>query len=79
MAKQDRAIRTRRAILEAAAIVFEKQGFQAATITDILKMAGVTKGALYFHFQSKEALAHGVLNEQGSGPRCRRSPSNSRS
>ncbi|MFD9567923.1 ScbR family autoregulator-binding transcription factor [Streptomyces sp. NPDC059994] len=68
MAKQDRAIRTRRAILEAAAIVFEKQGFQAATITDILKMAGVTKGALYFHFQSKEALAHGVLNEQGSGP-----------
>ncbi|MFI1106180.1 ScbR family autoregulator-binding transcription factor [Streptomyces melanogenes] len=68
MAKQDRAIRTRRAILEAAAIVFEKQGFQAATITDILKMAGVTKGALYFHFQSKEALAHGVLNEQGAGP-----------
>ncbi|MEU5438997.1 ScbR family autoregulator-binding transcription factor [Streptomyces sp. NPDC020719] len=68
MAKQDRAIRTRRAILEAAAMVFEKQGFQAATITDILKVAGVTKGALYFHFQSKEALAHGVLSEQGSGP-----------
>ncbi|MFD9795175.1 ScbR family autoregulator-binding transcription factor [Streptomyces sp. NPDC059070] len=66
MAKQDRAIRTRRAILEAAAMVFEKQGFQAATITDILRVAGVTKGALYFHFQSKEALAHGVLNEQGT-------------
>ncbi|MFJ7770954.1 ScbR family autoregulator-binding transcription factor [Streptomyces sp. NPDC097107] len=67
MAKQDRAIRTRRTILEAAASVFEKQGYQAATITEILKTAGVTKGALYFHFQSKEDLAAGVLSEQEPG------------
>jgi AcrR family transcriptional regulator len=36
----------------------------AATVADILKIAGVTKGALYFHFDSKEALAKGVLEEQ---------------
>ncbi|MEU5404229.1 ScbR family autoregulator-binding transcription factor [Streptomyces sp. NPDC005963] len=65
MAKQDRAIRTRRTILAAAASVFEERGYQAATITDILGMAGVTKGALYFHFQSKEDLAYGVMAEQG--------------
>ncbi|MGD9485954.1 ScbR family autoregulator-binding transcription factor [Streptomyces sp. TRM70308] len=64
MAKQDRAIRTRKTILAAAARVFEERGYQAATITEILKTAGVTKGALYFHFQSKEDLAHGVLSEQ---------------
>ncbi|MGP4047408.1 ScbR family autoregulator-binding transcription factor [Streptomyces sp. 2A115] len=64
MAKQARAIRTRRIILEAAAKVFEEYGYQAATITEILKVAGVTKGALYFHFESKEDLAHGVLTEQ---------------
>lgn len=65
MAKQDRAIRTRRTILAAAASVFEERGYQAATITEILGTAGVTKGALYFHFQSKEDLAYGVMAEQG--------------
>ncbi|MEU9188928.1 ScbR family autoregulator-binding transcription factor [Streptomyces sp. NPDC048484] len=64
MVKQDRAIRTRRTILAAAAKVFEERGYQAATITEILASAGVTKGALYFHFESKEHLAQGVLAEQ---------------
>ncbi|AQS71557.1 ScbR family autoregulator-binding transcription factor [Streptomyces pactum] len=64
MVKQDRAIRTRRNILEAAAKIFEERGYQAATIAEILSTAGVTKGALYFHFESKEQLAQGVLHEQ---------------
>ncbi|MFD8980023.1 ScbR family autoregulator-binding transcription factor [Streptomyces sp. NPDC059564] len=64
MAEQVRAIRTRQAILAAAAKVFEERGYQAATISEILAAAGVTKGALYFHFQSKEDLAFGVLNAQ---------------
>ncbi|MFD8467767.1 MULTISPECIES: ScbR family autoregulator-binding transcription factor [Streptomyces] len=68
MAKQDRAIRTRRAILMAAAETFEKHGYQAATITEILKIAGVTKGALYFHFPSKEELALGVIEAQDPPP-----------
>ncbi|MEU9233621.1 ScbR family autoregulator-binding transcription factor [Streptomyces subrutilus] len=64
MAEQERAIRTRRAILLAAAKVFQERGYQTATISEILSAAGVTKGALYFHFQSKEELAQGVLNAQ---------------
>ncbi len=64
MAEQQRAIRTRKTILSAAAKIFEEQGYQAATISQILTEAGVTKGALYFHFESKEDLAQGVLNEQ---------------
>ncbi|MFI8106745.1 ScbR family autoregulator-binding transcription factor [Streptomyces sp. NPDC086023] len=64
MARQERAVRTRRAILEAAAAVFDERGYEAATISDILSRAGVTKGALYFHFSSKQELAQGVLDEQ---------------
>ncbi|WP_327411536.1 ScbR family autoregulator-binding transcription factor [Streptomyces sp. NBC_01233] len=64
MARQERAVRTRRAILEAAAAVFDERGYDAATIADILARAGVTKGALYFHFSSKQELAQGVLEEQ---------------
>ncbi|MFC6485855.1 MULTISPECIES: ScbR family autoregulator-binding transcription factor [Streptomyces] len=64
VARQERAVRTRRAILEAAAAVFDERGYEAATIADILARAGVTKGALYFHFCSKQELAQGVLDEQ---------------
>ncbi len=56
---QDRAILTRQAILTAAAGVFEERGYRAATISEILARAGVTRGALYFHFPSKEDLAEG--------------------
>ncbi|MQY36482.1 A-factor receptor protein [Streptomyces sp. RB17] len=64
MPQQERAVRTRRAVLEAAATVFAERGYAAATIAEILDRAGVTKGALYFHFDSKAALARGVLQEQ---------------
>lgn len=50
-------------ILEAAASVFDEQGYDRATIAEVLARAGVTKGALYFHFASKEQLALAVLEE----------------
>ncbi|MEU6089556.1 ScbR family autoregulator-binding transcription factor [Streptomyces sp. NPDC047085] len=64
MALQERAIRTRRNILVAAADVFAEVGYEAATISEILQRANVTKGALYFHFASKEQLAQAVLTDQ---------------
>ncbi|MEU4087473.1 ScbR family autoregulator-binding transcription factor [Streptomyces aureus] len=67
MAKQERAVRTRHAILSSAARIFEERGYQAATVSEILASAGVTKGALYFHFPSKEHLAEGVLHAQDLG------------
>jgi AcrR family transcriptional regulator len=66
VAKQERAERTRAAILDAAATVFDTQGFLGASLSDILAEAGVTKGALYFHFSSKEELAHAIMDEQFS-------------
>ncbi|MEV0219207.1 ScbR family autoregulator-binding transcription factor [Streptomyces sp. NPDC050704] len=64
MVRQERAIRTRRALLVAAAEVFDEVGYEAATISDVLKKSGMTKGALYFHFTSKEELAQAVLAGQ---------------
>ncbi|MEU8975179.1 ScbR family autoregulator-binding transcription factor [Streptomyces monashensis] len=69
MARQERAVRTRRAVIQAAAQVFAERGYAAATIAEILDRAGVTKGALYFHFDSKEALARGVIEAQISDSR----------
>ncbi|MFE6687291.1 ScbR family autoregulator-binding transcription factor [Streptomyces sp. NPDC057743] len=57
-------MRTRRAVLEAAAHVIGTRGYEAATMAEIIQRAGVTKGAVYFHFRSKDALARAVIREQ---------------
>jgi AcrR family transcriptional regulator len=64
LAQQERAVRTRKAILQAAARVFDQRGYAAATMSEILEQAQVTKGALYFHFPTKEALAGAIMAEQ---------------
>ncbi|MBV2154548.1 ScbR family autoregulator-binding transcription factor [Kitasatospora sp. SUK 42] len=66
MARQARALATRQAVLLAAAEVFDERGYAAATMSEILDRAGVTKGALYFHFRSKEELALAVIEGQGA-------------
>lgn len=43
-------------ILEAAAQVFARKGFDRATITDIARAAGLAEGSIYNYFRSKEAL-----------------------
>lgn len=60
---QDRALLTRQVLICAAADVFARRGYAAATMADILDEAGVTKGALYFHFRSKEDLARAIFAE----------------
>ncbi|MGW4561959.1 ScbR family autoregulator-binding transcription factor [Streptomyces sp. NPDC004561] len=62
--KQQRAVQTREAILRAAAAVFDELGYSGASINRILERAGTTAGALYFHFKSKEGLAHAVMHAQ---------------
>ncbi len=64
---QERAVKTREAILRAASEVFDEFGFSGASVSKIMKRAGVTQGGMYFHFPSKEALAHAVMVEQGNG------------
>lgn len=47
---------TRENIVEAATMLFHKKGFFATSIADIAKSSGLTKGALYHHFKSKEDI-----------------------
>ncbi|MGA8505371.1 MAG: TetR/AcrR family transcriptional regulator [Candidatus Sulfotelmatobacter sp.] len=55
--------RTRERLLQAASREIYRSGFQSASLDTILNIAGVTKGALYYHFDSKEALGHAVVEE----------------
>lgn len=64
MITQPRALVTRDAILRGAAEVFGARGYGLASIADIAATAGLTKGALYFHFASKDELAFAVIAEQ---------------
>ncbi|MFD8691646.1 ScbR family autoregulator-binding transcription factor [Streptomyces sp. NPDC059651] len=60
MAQQDRALRTREALVESAAEIFDREGFSLASLAMISSRAGVSNGALHFHFASKAMLAHAV-------------------
>lgn len=60
MAKQERAVRTRNALIESAAELFTRDGFELASLAGISSRAGVSNGALHFHFASKAALAAAV-------------------
>ncbi|MGO4301139.1 ScbR family autoregulator-binding transcription factor [Leifsonia sp. RAF41] len=64
MVMQVRAQVTRDTIVGGAAAVFGRRGYGLASIADIAEASGVTKGALYFHFPSKDALARAVIAEQ---------------
>ena len=55
--------RTRTALLEAAARVYARRGFDAATLDEVAEEAGFTKGAVYDHFGSKEKLLFALLDE----------------
>lgn len=50
-------------IVRAALQMFAEKGFRGATIRDIAEAAGVTEGALYRHFASKEELAQALFAE----------------
>lgn len=55
--------RTRERLLKAAFEEIHLSGFRSADMDAILAQAGVTKGALYYHFDSKEALGYAVVDE----------------
>ena len=55
---------TREQILRAAAHQFAQRPYYAVGLDDILAEAQLTKGAMYFHFRSKHALALAIVDEQ---------------
>lgn len=59
----DRRTATRTALIAAARELFAERGFAAAGREDIVERAGVTRGAMYHHFASKEALFQAVYEQ----------------
>lgn len=55
---------SRDVIIDAAAAIFARLGYDRARMVDIVDASGLSKGSVYFHFDSKEALAVAVLEER---------------
>ncbi|HUF54747.1 MAG TPA: TetR/AcrR family transcriptional regulator [Dehalococcoidia bacterium] len=55
---------TRQRLLDAALGVFARNGFERATVDEIVREAGFSKGAFYVHFESKEDLFWEILRER---------------
>lgn len=64
MHTQDRALETRKVLLESAAQLFTEQGYAGTSFSDISDHSGKISGAIYFHYSSKEKLALAVAREQ---------------
>lgn len=65
--RQAAKVRTRGKVLEAAGNLFAERGYDAATIRDIAKGAGMSTGAVFANFQDKSELFEAVLAENMAG------------
>lgn len=64
LTREESRARTRAAVTDAAAAVFARRGFAAATMEEIALEAGFTRGAVYSNFADKEELFAAVLDER---------------
>jgi AcrR family transcriptional regulator len=60
-AKTRRGAATRARLVDAAATVFAECGYSAARISDMVRLAGISQGNFYRHFQSKDEILLAVL------------------
>ena len=67
MVRQARSEATRRKIITSAVELFNEIGYPATGLGDIIDRAEMTKGALYYHFDSKESLATAIIDVAGLG------------
>ena len=61
--KPNKAERTRQQLLDAALRIIGHKGYTSATVDEIVKEAGVSKGVAYYHFKSKADLALAILDK----------------
>ena len=60
---KEEAAATRKVLLDAALIVFSQKGYTAASLEEIALHAGVSRGAIYWHFHSKADLYNTLVGE----------------
>lgn len=62
--RAEKKAETRRRLIDAAARVFARRGFHGAGVDEVAAEAGVTTGALYWHFASKDDLFLALADER---------------
>ncbi|WP_327391498.1 TetR/AcrR family transcriptional regulator (plasmid) [Streptomyces microflavus] len=62
--RAERREQTALRIIEAAGVVIDREGYAGASIPEIQRVAGVSRGAVYHHFESKQAVGDAVLQRQ---------------
>jgi AcrR family transcriptional regulator len=60
--KTTQSAKTREALLSECLCLFAERGFTSTSIDQIARAAGVTKGAMYWHFKSKDDLLRAILD-----------------
>ncbi len=58
----DHKEKTRARIVDSARVLFNRHGFEAVSIDEVMKRAGLTRGGFYHHFSSKEALSAAAVS-----------------
>ena len=64
LTREEKKARTRAQLIDAAAAVFARRGLVAASLDEVAEEAGLTKGAVYSNFDSKEDLFQAVIDER---------------
>ena len=64
---KEEARKTRKEIIESAVNLFETVGFEKTTMEAIAREAGVTRGAIYWHFKNKVEVLESIISGYGEG------------
>jgi AcrR family transcriptional regulator len=68
LTREEKKARTRAQLMDAAATVFARRGYVAASLDEVAEEAGLTKGAVYSNFASKEELFEAVIEDRLNEP-----------
>ncbi len=68
LTREEKKARTRAQLIDAAATVFARRGYVAASLDEVAEDAGLTKGAVYSNFASKEDLFQAVIDDRLNEP-----------
>jgi AcrR family transcriptional regulator len=68
LSREEKKARTRAQLIDAAATVFARRGYVAASLDEVAEEAGLTKGAVYSNFASKEELFEAVIQDRLNEP-----------
>ncbi len=63
MHEQPGEVSVRQRLMDSAVLLFTNRGYAATSVREIVEMAGVTKPALYYHFDSKEGIYLAILDD----------------